>query len=231
MMMIRTVLTLGLALGVAACAGVEPASRGANGPSPELSLIAAVPQADVQVMQSKYRVAEVRVSVPRTLKASEANTFHPNADIVWRGEPKGDRHQQVTQIVNEAMLAGTAGMAVGPEVIVEIVVTRFHCLTEKTRYTVGGVHSMRFTLTVRDAATGQVLDGPRIVVADTKASGGAAAIAEDQAGRTQRVVVVDRLAEVIRRELSGPATGPAADAALVARFQDNMMITATGLGL
>jgi hypothetical protein len=31
--------------------------------------------------------------------------------------------------------------------------------------------------------------------------------------------------------LSQPVTGPEAQAALVARFQDNMLITATGLGL
>ena len=46
---------------------------------------------------------------------------------------------------------------------------------------------------------------PLIVTdAGVKAAGGARAIAEDQAGRTQRVVVVERLTEVIRRELSAP---------------------------
>jgi hypothetical protein len=59
-------------------------------------------------------------------------------------------------------------------------------------------------LTLRDNATGQLLDGPREIVADIKASGGAAAIAEEQAGRTQRVVTVERLAQVIRQELSAP---------------------------
>jgi len=230
MTMIRKVMMLVMALGLGACASVEPASRGAAGPQPQFALVgAASGQPGIQVMQSQYRVAEVRVSVPRTLKASEANTFYPNADIVWRGDGKGDRHMQVSAIVNEAMLAGTAGMASGPEVIVEVVITRFHCLTEKTRYTVGGVHSMKFDLTVRDVATGAVLDGPRLVVADVKAAGGAAALAEDQAGRTQRVVVIERLAEVIRRELSGPASGPAAEAALVARAANTTIVTQTGL--
>jgi len=185
----------------------------------------------VQVLAPKYTVAEVRVNVPRTLKVSEANTFMPMADIVWRGEPRGDRYAQVAQIFNEGLMAGTIGMATGPAAIVEVEVTRFHCLTEKTRFTVGGNHAIHFILTVRDAATGAVLEGPRAIVADVKASGGAAAIAEDQAGRTQRVVVTERLTDVIRRELSAPATGPSADAALVARFQSNMLITATGPGL
>ncbi len=230
MTMIRTMMTLMMALGLGACAAVEPASRGTTAPQLQFALVgAATGQPGLQVMQSQYRVAEVRVSVPRALKASEANTFHPNADIVWRGDGKGDRHMQVSAIVNEAMLVGTAGMATGPEVIVEVVVTRFHCLTEKTRYTVGGVHSMKFDLTVRDAVTGAVLDGPRAVVADTKAAVGAAALAEDQAGRTQKVVVTERLAEVIRRELSVPASGPAVEAALVARAANTTIGTQTGL--
>lgn len=233
---IRKASTVLALLALSACAGVEPASRNTNPSQSGLTLplqqgaqIAAQPQ--VQVLQSKYQVAEIRVNVPRTLKVSEANSFLPKADIVWRGEPRADRYAQVAKIFNEGLLAGTQGMTSGPAAIVEVEVTRFHCLTEKTRFTVGGNHAIHFTLTVRDAATGTVLDGPRAIIADVKASGGAAAIAEDQAGRTQRVVVVERLAEVIRRELSGPVTGPQAEAAAVARFQDNMLITATGLGL
>ena len=142
--------------------------------------------------------------MPRSLRSSEANSFHPNADIVWRGDVAGDRHVQVAAIFNEAMARGTAVMHSGPKVVVDIEVVRFHCLTEKTRFTVGGVHSLHFMLTVRDAVSGAIIQGPRLVIADVKAAGGARAIAEDSAGMTQRVVVVQRLAEVIRRELSAP---------------------------
>jgi hypothetical protein len=139
---------------------------------------------------------------------SEANVFYPIADVVWRGEPRGDRYAQVERIFQEAAAEASGPMTHGRAVNVVIEVTRFHCLTEKTRYTVGGTHALHFTLTVTDAATGQVIDGPRAVVADIKASGGAQAIAEDQMGQTQRVVVVARLAEVIRRELSAQVTDP-----------------------
>jgi hypothetical protein len=155
-------------------------------------------------MQAQYDVKAVNVVVPRNLRVSEANSFHPNVEIVWRGEPAGDRYQQVKAIFDQAMAQGTASMKSGPQVVVDIEVTRFHCLTEKTRFTVGGIHNMNFVMTVRDAATGAILQGPRLVVADIKASGGARAVAEDNAGRTQRVVVVERLTEVIRRELSAP---------------------------
>lgn len=157
---------------------------------------------------ASYDIEAIRIAVPRSLTVSEANTFKPRADIVWRGEALGDRHAQVSAIFQEAMTAGTADAQQGQKVDLDIEVTRFHALTEKTRYTFGGMHEMRFVLTLRDSATGQVLDGPREIVADIKASGGSAAIAEEQAGLTQRVVTVARLAQVIGRELAAPAAVP-----------------------
>jgi hypothetical protein len=158
--------------------------------------------ADKLYLEAQYDVEAIRISVPRSLKVSEANSFKPRADIVWRGDLPGDRHAQVAAIFAEASAQGTAAMQTGRKVDLEIEVTKFHALTEKTRYSIGGVHEMRFHLTVRDALTGQVLDGPRAIAADVKASGGGQAIAEEQMGRTQRVVTIERLTQVIRRELS-----------------------------
>ncbi|HMO09632.1 MAG TPA: hypothetical protein PKD10_18600 [Paracoccaceae bacterium] len=199
---------------LAACAGGEPVTR-SNGAGP-VGFAAITEAAPGSAMfQPLYNVQEVRVTVPRSLVVSEANLFYPVADIVWRGEPRGDRHEQVRQVVTEAFGFGTAGMRQGPAVIVEVQMRRFHALTEKTRFTVGGVHSIRFDMTVRDAATGAILDGPRFVIADVKASGGRKAMEEDQQGRTQRVVIVEHMSQVIRRELSRrvdggtPAAAPA----------------------
>lgn len=231
----RKAFSLLAVLLVSACAATEPASRSASvgqidiAQTGALAARIAAARPPVAVLAPIYTVTEVRVNVPRSLKVSEANTFLPAADIVWRGEPRADRYAQVARIFNDGMLDGTQGMARGPAVIVEVEVTRFHCLTEKTRFTVGGNHAIHFLLTVRDAATGAVLEGLRPVIADVKASGGAAAIAEDQAGRTQRVVVVERIAEVIRRELSAPAAAPEAQAALAARAEAAMLVTSTGL--
>ena len=195
-----------VALTLSACVSAnDPATRGKQMSS---DLSAATSQSTGSqtgpapvYLAAQYDVEAVRVTVPRSLKVSEANTFKPRADIVWRGEPLGDRHVQVARIFEEAMNAGTAPMQQGRKVDVDVEVTRFHALTEKTRYTIGGMHEMRFILTVRDTATGAILSGPREIVADVKASGGSAAIAEDQAGRTKRVVT-----QVIRRELSAPAS-------------------------
>jgi hypothetical protein len=169
------------------------------------------------VLQGQYDVQAINILVPQSLTTSEANSFHPNVEIVWRGDAPGERHAQVKAIFETAMAKGTATMHSGPKVVIDIEVTRFHCLTEKTRFTVGGVHNMRFMLTVRDAASGVVIQGPRLINADVKASGGARAIAEDAAGQTQKVVVTERLAEVIRRELSVPVQSLSPNAA-VSRF-------------
>ena len=33
-----------------------------------------------------YALVSAKISIPRTLKVSEANMYYPMADIVWRGE-------------------------------------------------------------------------------------------------------------------------------------------------
>ncbi len=195
-------------LALAACAPQPETTRAAMSFQSEVAATGASDAPLMQVsarpmLQAQYDVQMINVIVPQSLKMSEANTFHPNVDIVWRGDAPGNRYQQVGAIFETALARGTATMHQGRggddcEVI------RFHCLTEKTRYTVGGVHSLHFMMTVRDAETGEVLQGPRLVVADVNAAGGARAMAEEAAGRTQKVVVTDRLTEVIRRELSAP---------------------------
>lgn len=189
-----------LAFGVAlsGCGASNPVARSATGES--LTLATSGPR----YAAPRYKVEAVDITVPHTLKVSEANTYLPMADIVWRGDPHGDRYAQVAGILADGLRAGTIEMTEGQRVQVEIVLTRFHALTEKARYTVGGNHAIHFDMTVRDVATGAVIDGPRRVIADVKASGGARAIAEEQAGRTQRVVIVERLAQVIQNELAAP---------------------------
>jgi hypothetical protein len=210
MHMIRSFVALTSAVFLLACGQPESASRGVLAQESGFTLATRGPDvAGATVMAPLYAVQGVNVIVPPELRASEANAYYPLADIVWRGEPVGNRHQQVRQIFDEALGSATAGMTNGRAAIVDVTVTRFHCLTEKTRYSVGGTHSMHFTLTVRDAVTGQVIDGPRPVVADVKAAGGSRALAEDAAGRTQRVVVMERLVYVLRRELSGPVANTA----------------------
>ena len=207
--------SLAAALLLSACVATEPASRGASADALTLASrgTGSIPDAGVRVVAPLYTIADTRVAVPRSLRVSEANVFYPMADIVWRGDPVGDRHQQIASIFQDAAQRAASTMNGPRPAILQIELVRFHGVTEKTRYTVGGTHNMVFDLTVLDASTGAVIDGPRRVSADARAAGGQAAIAEEQAGRTQKVVVTEKLVETLRRELSGAVTDPA----LVAR--------------
>lgn len=206
---LKTLISLGLVLGPAACVQPDTASR-SGASAPEVSL--ATKDSTVAVGRKvaiPLNVTDVVIKVPTSLRVSEADTWMPNADVVWHGEPRGNRLEQVNRIFSDAAKAGTGAFTSGLPVVAEVEVTRFHCLTEKTRNTIGGIHALQFILTIRHAETGEILDGPRLVIADIKASGGTRAIAEDYAGRTQRVVVVERLTEVLHRELKALTVDPA----------------------
>lgn len=211
----KSIAMLGLALALSACVSSEPASRGVSTDALTLASrgTGSIPTEGPRIVAPLYTVTEVRVDVPRELRVSEANVYYPMADIVWRGDAMGDRHAQIKAIFEDAAQRATASMAGPTRAVVSVKLQRFHGVTEKTRYTVGGTHDMVFELTVLDAATGAVLDGPRQVRADVRAAGGQAAIAEEQAGRTQKVVVTERLVQAFRTELSGTVTDPS----LVAR--------------
>jgi hypothetical protein len=204
----RIVLLMIAAVSVSACAGPQTASRNATFNETATST-APIVQKAVQTAQSVYipnaKITNVTVTVPQELTVSEKNSYFPKADIVWRGDMIGNRHEQVRAIV--AASAANAAQNVGGSipVNVEITVTRFHGLTEKARYTTGGVHNMNFLITLRDPATGQVLRGPREVITNLDAFGGSDAIAADSRGETQKARVTAFLSEVIRTELTNPA--------------------------
>lgn len=207
----RLALSLGLMAALAACVTPETTARPAASAS-GVTLASAgggKPSLGVQQVAVPLNVVDVTVTVPRKLRVSEAEVFYPIADIVWRGDPRGDRYAQVEAIYAAAIPPAIAPLDHGLPVVAEIEVTRFHCVTDKTRYTFGGVHSLSFTLTIRDAATGAILSGPRPVNADVAAHGGQKAIADDMAGITQKHIVTERLATVIRRELKTLNVDPA----------------------
>ncbi len=202
-------MVLTLIVGLAGCGGLQTGS--ADGLSTTIIKLdgrEAIPQSSV--VAARYNVTAVEVTVPSTLRVSEANLFYPDADVVWRGEPQGDRLAQVKAVVEEGLAAGIIGMKTGPKAVLAVQLERFHALTEKARFSVGGVHDVVFVLTVRQVGTGAILEGPRRIEVPIRASGNDKAIAEDAAGRTQRVVIVEGFAEAIRRALMAQpaAVGP-----------------------
>lgn len=191
---------------LAGCAEVEPASRGATDVTPLAEIT--VGAEDAVMTAPLYDVRTVRVSVPRTLHVSEANLYYPIADIVWRGEARGDRYAQVSALFTEAADRATGAMTEGRPVVVDIEVVRFHALTEKTRYTFGGSYSLKFRIGVTDAETGAVVVAPHLVNASQPASGGQKAIEEEERGLTQKVVVTQILTDAIRADLMAPVAQP-----------------------
>ena len=142
--------------------------------------------------------------MPRSLKVSEANSYIPRGDIVWREDPIGDRHAQVQKIVQDAMARGVTPLNGPVKADLHIQVDKFHALTEKARYTTGGVHAITFQMALKDAETGELLVPAKTVRADLDAFGGKQALQAEARGLTQKVRITNHLAEVIRQELSNP---------------------------
>ncbi|MEM9318574.1 MAG: DUF6778 family protein [Pseudomonadota bacterium] len=140
-----------------------------------------------------WQLASLEVVVPQSLSVSEQNTIKPRADIVWREDPCCDRHAQVDALMTDALQDALADLDGSRPVRVELQVTRFHALTERTRYSIGGEHEIEFFLTVFDTATGTILRGPRAVDVTFPASGGDRALAEEARGYFQRDAITDRL--------------------------------------
>ncbi len=153
----------------------------------------------------QINVAHINVSVPTSLKVSEANRYYPSGDIVWREDPMGNRHAQVSKIVHDAMTAGVSTFTGPVPVILDVEVVRFHALSEKARYTVGGDHHIIFKMVLRDAQTGEFLSESRQISTDLDAFGGQQAISAEARGLTQKVRISGHLAEVIRQEMTEPA--------------------------
>lgn len=185
-----------LSLSLTACGGIDTATR-------NLTTSDSFPASAYQ--RQDYNVRNIQVRFAPDMSVSEANMYFPIADIVWRGDPRGDRKAQIKAIFDDAMARGTRQMNGSIPVVLDIVVTRFHSLTEKTRYAMGGTHTIRFDLTVRNAQTGAVLEGPRPINADFPGLGGDDALRAEAMGQTQKVRILDRLAQVIAAELSPPA--------------------------
>lgn len=187
----KVILAVATALTLSACATTEQVSRSV---SHDYSMARTSPV--------DFQVQDVNVVVPTRLSVSEANLFYPIADIVWRGDVMGNRHEQVAALFEEGMTRGAKQTKGHDKVVVDVQVLRFHSLTERARYTVGGVHSIKFVMTVRDAQTGQSIMETKLVRADLDAFGGSRAIAADHNGMTQKVRLTAHLSQVLQREIA-----------------------------
>ena len=154
-----------------------------------------------------WRLAEVRVDVPRTLVVSEAKSLLPTADIVWREDPLGDRYAQVDKIMTDAITRGADGLRGPRAVIIDVTVTRFHALTfeAELRPQNWGVHNIRFTARVLDARTGEVLVPATDIRAELPALAGTQMREARRQGVTQKSMITNHVAKTVAGWLG---TGP-----------------------
>ncbi len=146
-----------------------------------------------------WRVVDVVAVVPEQLRVSNANTFAPSADIVWHGEPFGDRKAQVAAVIDEGITAGTAGMEGLRPVTITAVVKRFHAVTPAAvARAPAAVHNIQYVVRAFDASSGAPLTEEQVINADLEAYVGSAAIAAAINGETQRNRIVAHLAAVTR---------------------------------
>lgn len=193
----KIILAVVAVASLSACMKMGEVTRGAT---PDLELLS-VNELTSQAV-TKFNVTDVRVTVPKSLKVSEANSFKPRADIVWREDPLGDRHAQVAVILQAAFDRGVKTLTDGHRVVLDVKLNEFHALTQRTRYTFGGTHAISFDLTVLDAATGAVIEPTRTIKADFRAYGGAEALAAEARGETQKVRITEHLAKVMLYEMT-----------------------------
>lgn len=153
------------------------------------------------VMDRSYDLREFRFQAPSDLKVSESESYYPTADVVWRGDPQGPRVSQIRDMFEYAV-DRNRGVVVGRRPIdLEVALVRFHGVTNRTRYSVGGVYNIVFDLTVRDAMTGAVIEPTRRVVGNLDAPGGEEAVRLEQSGQTEKVRVRDFLTGFLRSQL------------------------------
>lgn len=190
-----------------ACSGAEVVSRNAPLETPRVA------SPEIQQVQRNYALHSIRFAVPSDLTVSEANGYYPIADIVWRGDPLGNRPEQIAAIFETSIRSAGESLSGNRPVTVDVQLVRFHSLTERTRFSVGGVHSIKFDLTIRDAETGLVIEPTRRIDADLPALGGTAAVAADFQGQGQKVRITAHLTNLILNELSGTTGIAPTDAA------------------
>jgi hypothetical protein len=152
-------------------------------------------------MDRSYALQGFNFNVLEGLTVSEDESFYPTADVVWRGDPLGPRIPQIAAMFEEAAARNRRVVNGALPVTVDVTLVRFHGVTNRTRYTVGGVYNVVFDMTVRNATTGDVIEPTRRVVGNLEAPGGTRATVLESEGQTQKVRVTDFLTSLLRAQL------------------------------
>lgn len=151
---------------------------------------------------SAWALGDVRaeVSSDLTVTQSPSTRYPPITELVWYGDPPGDRRAQVEALMADAVRAGAADALVGSQpVTIALNIKEFHAMTPRARSSELqlGVHEIRFDVSVIDNS-GTVLASENDVRADLQAFSGASAVEAEQLGQGQKIRIQSRVAQVIR---------------------------------
>jgi hypothetical protein len=135
------------------------------------------------------------------LIVSERENYYPNGDIVWRGDPRGPRIAQIAAMFTEAANRSKQAINGGQPVNVAVTLVRFHGVTNRTRYSIGGIYNVIFDITILDSGSGAVIEPTRRVVGNLDAPGGERAVQLEETGQTQKVRVTDFLTRLLSAQL------------------------------
>lgn len=147
-----------------------------------------------------WRLAAVKVTVPDVLVASESTALIPSADIVWHGDPEGDRKVQVAKVLTDGITAGASGLHGRTPVNILVTLERFHALStsaEALERSDAGVHDIFFQISVVDAHTGAVLFPPEEMNASLPALTGTVARNAAANGMTEKSMIEAHLRDTV----------------------------------
>ena len=146
-----------------------------------------------------WKLVRVDVTVDPSLRVStNPSAQFPREEIVWYGEPYGDRRAQVDKIVTDAIGIGASGLRGNRPVVLDVDLKLFHAVTPRAvnnrHY---AWHDIQFIIKVRDANTGKVLETSVPINADLEAYRQEAAKAAALKGETQKVRISRRISSVV----------------------------------
>ncbi|WP_246032871.1 DUF6778 family protein [Falsirhodobacter xinxiangensis] len=146
----------------------------------------------------QWNVRQITVNVPEELTVSDANTWAPQVDIVWHGDPAGDRKLQVAELVEDGIEQGSAALRGPRPVNIGVTMQRFHSITPRVEANLqnSGVHDIRYVIQVFDARSGAALTQPEPIAADIAALVGDQAREARSQGITQKDEIVPHIARV-----------------------------------
>ncbi len=149
-----------------------------------------------------WTVADSSVRFGPDIERTASGTNY-NDNFVWDGYNGGNRKRQVVGLFKAAIGDATGNLSGPQNVMLKVVVTRFHAMTPSAQTWCCGEHNIVANLEVVDPESGSVLASGNDIYLGRVALGGLPGIIATAAGRDQTVRVREGIATGIANWLAG----------------------------